>query len=388
MTPVDERLRLSQRQRVVGRLRRRLARLERAVTRESRSPSRSSTTAPTSTTRTCVTSSGPTTAEAQGKPGVDDDGNGYVDDLHGWDFVDDDAVVAPQGECVGRASHGTFMASLIAAERNNGAGIAAAGSDGARVMVLRIVGCGGGSNDERTPQRLDPRARLRDTDGREDPELQRALGGDDPRARRRLCPDSRTTLDRPRPSSSPACRTKAKPRRDTRPPILSPRIVRAVPIGNDNIISPGTSAAPAGLNLGAPSACVLGATAGRRAIASSTAARIRPRFYPGFSQVSGPAHPMLDSRQTSFWRRSYGNGCPKHRAARSRICRANTLGSAASRRVYTRDEAKKRKRVPRARTATGAVPMTYTESLAESARHPERGIPPSSPPSPAAAPSG
>ena len=31
------------------------------------------------------------TREAQGKPGVDDDGNGYVDDLHGWDFVDDDA---------------------------------------------------------------------------------------------------------------------------------------------------------------------------------------------------------------------------------------------------------------------------------------------------------
>jgi hypothetical protein len=40
------------------------------------------------------------------------------------------------------------------------------------------------------------------------------------------------------------------------------RIVRAVPIGNDDIISPGTSPAPAGLNLGAPSACVLGATAG------------------------------------------------------------------------------------------------------------------------------
>src|ERR1700684_2647150 len=27
-------------------------------------------------------------AEARGKPGVDDDGNGYVDDIHGWDFVD------------------------------------------------------------------------------------------------------------------------------------------------------------------------------------------------------------------------------------------------------------------------------------------------------------
>src|SRR5688572_13635339 len=34
-------------------------------------------------------------AEAQGRPGVDDDRNGYVDDLHGWDFVVDDAIVAP-----------------------------------------------------------------------------------------------------------------------------------------------------------------------------------------------------------------------------------------------------------------------------------------------------
>jgi hypothetical protein len=40
------------------------------------------------------------------------------------------------------------------------------------------------------------------------------------------------------------------------------RIVRAIPIGNDNIISPGTSPAPEGLNFGSPSACVLGATAG------------------------------------------------------------------------------------------------------------------------------
>jgi hypothetical protein len=38
------------------------------------------------------------------------------------------------------------------------------------------------------------------------------------------------------------------------------RVVRAIPIGNDDEISPGTSTAPVGLNFGAPSACVLGAT--------------------------------------------------------------------------------------------------------------------------------
>jgi hypothetical protein len=40
------------------------------------------------------------------------------------------------------------------------------------------------------------------------------------------------------------------------------RIVRAVPIGNADRISPGTTPVPEGLNFGAPSACVMGATAG------------------------------------------------------------------------------------------------------------------------------
>jgi subtilisin len=199
--------------------------------------------------------------EASGKPGVDDDGNGYVDDLHGWDFVDDDADVSPQGECVGRASHGTFMASLIAAERNNGAGIAAAGSDSARVMVLRIVGCGGGSKDQVNPQRLiralDYATRMgakvlsfsahwADTT----PELDAAFSriADKPSDQAALI-----VASVPNKGEAAAGFPAAYPFR---------RIVRAVPIGNDNIISPGTSAAPPGLNLGAPSACVLGATAG------------------------------------------------------------------------------------------------------------------------------
>jgi hypothetical protein len=38
------------------------------------------------------------------------------------------------------------------------------------------------------------------------------------------------------------------------------RIIRAVPIGDDDRLSPGTAAVPAGLNFGAPSACVMGAS--------------------------------------------------------------------------------------------------------------------------------
>ncbi len=50
--------------------------------------------------------------------GLDDDGNGYVDDVHGWDFVNEDND--PQDD----NGHGTFMAGIIGAEANNGQGIA------------------------------------------------------------------------------------------------------------------------------------------------------------------------------------------------------------------------------------------------------------------------
>jgi hypothetical protein len=200
--------------------------------------------------------------ETQGNPGVDDDRNGYVDDLHGWDFVDDDANVAPEGACVGRASHGTFMASLIAAERNNSAGIAAAGSDAAKVMVLRIAGCGGGSKDQADPARISRALDYATRNGAKvlsfsahwaqtTPDLDAAfakVADDEPSSQAAIVVASVPNKGEP-VAGYPA----AYPFR---------RIVRAVPIGNDNMISPGTSAAPPGLNLGAPSACVLGATAG------------------------------------------------------------------------------------------------------------------------------
>ena len=93
-------------------------------------------------------------AEAKGKAGADDDGNGYVDDVHGWDFVDDSPDVSPKGECRSRNSHGTFMASLVAGQRNNGVGIAAPGSDGARLMILRVVGCKAETDETAQQKRL------------------------------------------------------------------------------------------------------------------------------------------------------------------------------------------------------------------------------------------
>lgn len=62
--------------------------------------------------------------------GVDDDGNGFVDDVHGWDFYGGDN--APKDH----NGHGTHVAGTIAAAGNNGTGVTGVGWT-TRVMPLR-----------------------------------------------------------------------------------------------------------------------------------------------------------------------------------------------------------------------------------------------------------
>lgn len=199
-------------------------------------------------------------AEANGQSGVDDDGNGYVDDLHGWDFVDNSPDVAPKGECRSRLSHGTFMASLIAGERNNAVGIVSPGSDGARLMILRVVGCNESADEaalqERLVKALDYATRMGARIlsfsahwNATTPELDRAFAEI---ADRQDSPRSAIVV-----ASVP---NKGEPAAGYPAAYTFHRIVRAIPIGNDDMISPGTSVAPAGLNLGSPSACVIGAS--------------------------------------------------------------------------------------------------------------------------------
>ena len=56
-------------------------------------------------------------AEASGSASVDDDGNGYVDDVYGWNFVDNNGDVEDSGD------HGTRVAGIIAACGNNSVGM-------------------------------------------------------------------------------------------------------------------------------------------------------------------------------------------------------------------------------------------------------------------------
>jgi subtilisin family serine protease len=55
--------------------------------------------------------------------GADNDGNGYVDDIHGWDFDKNDNTIYDGGASGGTDDHGTHVSGTIGAKANNGAGV-------------------------------------------------------------------------------------------------------------------------------------------------------------------------------------------------------------------------------------------------------------------------
>lgn len=74
-------------------------------------------------------------AELNGLPGFDDDGNGYIDDVYGYNFVTNSPELYPH-------SHGTHVAGTVAAVNNNGLGVAGvAGGDGTPGSGVKMISC-------------------------------------------------------------------------------------------------------------------------------------------------------------------------------------------------------------------------------------------------------
>jgi hypothetical protein len=65
--------------------------------------------------------------------GIDDDGNGYIDDYHGW------SVPTQNDQVIGSGSHGAQVSSMVGAKGNNGTGITGVNWD-VKLMQVRMGG--------------------------------------------------------------------------------------------------------------------------------------------------------------------------------------------------------------------------------------------------------
>lgn len=83
-------------------------------------------------------------AELNGTKGVDDDGNGYVDDIYGYNFVTNSGELYPH-------NHGTHVAGTVAAVNNNGIGVSGVaggnGQGGVRLLSCQVFDSRTGAGD-------------------------------------------------------------------------------------------------------------------------------------------------------------------------------------------------------------------------------------------------
>ncbi len=77
------------------------------------------------------------TVERDGKAGVDDDANGFVDDIHGYDFTGKDA------DPMDVYGHGTHVSGTIGARPNDGVGVVGVAWN-VRILPVRFLGDDGG----------------------------------------------------------------------------------------------------------------------------------------------------------------------------------------------------------------------------------------------------
>lgn len=76
--------------------------------------------------------------------GLDDDGNGLVDDVVGWNYVTQSPIVYDDPVV---DAHGTHVAGTVAATRNNNQGVAGA-TNRAELMAVKFIGPEGGATSD------------------------------------------------------------------------------------------------------------------------------------------------------------------------------------------------------------------------------------------------
>ena len=76
--------------------------------------------------------------------GTDNDGNGYVDDIRGWDFTTNDNTIYDGGRKGNTDDHGTHVSGTIGAEANNAAGVVGVNWD-VTLISGKFLGRNGGS---------------------------------------------------------------------------------------------------------------------------------------------------------------------------------------------------------------------------------------------------
>lgn len=97
------------------------------------------------------------TAEKNGSSNKDDDGNGYKDDIYGYNFVSSTGSISWNAS--GDVSHGTHVAGTVAAVNGNGKGVCgiAGGSgnnDGVRIMSCQIFSGDDGATTANTAKAI------------------------------------------------------------------------------------------------------------------------------------------------------------------------------------------------------------------------------------------
>jgi len=85
---------------------------------------------------------------AEGQNGVDDDGNGYVDDINGWDMANDDSRPLDIN------GHGTQIAGIIAARANDNVGVAGV-MWSASILPLQVFDANGVATTENIVKAID-----------------------------------------------------------------------------------------------------------------------------------------------------------------------------------------------------------------------------------------